>query len=186
MREPGRIVLAGEEAAEGGVDAEQRQSAISDVEAADMLGLSRAGDVEGIAVVDADVLECGVLLAINEIERGDHIQLGKIDAGGGVPDADQLLRMGIGKGLEQDAIDDAEDDGVGADADGQGEEGDGREHGSAAKPAHNLPELIDEDCHARYLVDFVQVRGAESAGFNALSYAIGKRLVQKRGSERDC
>ena len=55
--------------------------------------------------------------------------------------------MGIGQGLEQYTVDDAEDDGVGADGDGEREQGNGREQGCAAEPADDLLELIAEQCH---------------------------------------
>ncbi len=40
----GQVVAAREEAAQGGLDAEQRQGAVGDVEARHVLGLSHAGD----------------------------------------------------------------------------------------------------------------------------------------------
>jgi hypothetical protein len=64
-----------------------------------------------------------------------------------MPDADQLLGMGIGQRFQQDALDHAEDHRVCAYADGQGEQRDGGKHGRAAEPAHHLPELIDQHSH---------------------------------------
>ena len=60
---------------------------------------------------------------------------------------DQLLRVGIGQGLQQDAFENAENNGVGADAGGQGDQGDGGEHRRAAKSAQDLYELILEEFH---------------------------------------
>ncbi len=68
------VVLTREEAAERRLNPEQRQRAIGHIEAANMLRLSRSGDIEGVAIVDADVLIGGVLLAIDEVDRRRHIE----------------------------------------------------------------------------------------------------------------
>ena len=79
-----------------------------------------------IVVVGADVLEGGVLLAIDEINRRRHVQLGHADSRRGMPDADQLLWVRIGQWLEEHALDHAEDRGISAYADGEREQGDRR------------------------------------------------------------
>ena len=114
----GGIVLAGEQAAKRGLDAEQGESAVGDVEAVDVFWLSGAGDIEGIAGVDADVFQGLALLAINEVVRGREVQVFDVDAGRGVPDADEPVGVGVGQRLEEDVLNHGEDDGVGADADG--------------------------------------------------------------------
>ena len=50
----------------------------------------------------------------------------------------ELLRMGVAQRLQQHAFDDAEDDGVGADADGQRDQRDGGEERGAGEPPENL------------------------------------------------
>jgi len=51
---------------------------------------------------------------------------------------DQLVRLRVRQRLQQHAVDDAEDGGVGADADCQGQDRDGREHGELQQPAENM------------------------------------------------
>ena len=67
-------------------------------------GSPGAGYVEGISIVDADVLEGRVLLTVDEIDRRRHVEVFDVDARRGMPDADQLFRMGIGQRLEQHAF----------------------------------------------------------------------------------
>ena len=66
------------------------------VESVDVLRLPRSGYVHGIAGINANILECRVLLAVNEVDRRRHVQFLDVHAGRGVPDADQFLRMRIG------------------------------------------------------------------------------------------
>ena len=93
------------------------------------------------------------------------LSLGQIDPGGLVPDADQLIGVGIGQRLQQYAVDHAEDDGIGADADRQRDERDGGEEGRARQSAENLLELIAEVGHAEpplLCVDSVVINGGRS------------------------
>jgi hypothetical protein len=129
------------------VDAEHGEHAIGYVQAVDVLGLANAGDGERIAVVHADILQVGALLPISEVEEGSHIELVEADTGGAVPDADELFRVGIAERLEQDAINDSEHDGVGANADRKRNQDDGSEERGAQKAAEYLLELIFKEGH---------------------------------------
>jgi len=55
--------------------------------------------------------------------------------------------VGIVEGLEQDAIDDSKDDGVGANADGECDQDDGGEKRCAEQAAKYLLKLIFEEGH---------------------------------------
>src|SRR3954465_9480066 len=110
-----------------------------------MLRLPCTGYVHGVALVDADILKRRVLLAIDKEDRWRHVQVLDVDAGGGVPNTDQLLRMRIGQWLQQNAIDHAEDDGVRTDGDGQRKQRDRGKQRRAAEPAEYLLELIAKD-----------------------------------------
>src|SRR6202012_5519271 len=75
------------------------------------------------SLASGEVLEDGVLLfPIQVIERGDSI---------GSPvrtllhDAHDAIRVGVGQRVQQDSVDEAEDGGVGADAQRQGQQRDG-------------------------------------------------------------
>src|ERR1700690_719485 len=75
LRTAGQIVFARKKPAEGGLNSEEWQGAVGDVETMHLLRFARAGDGQGIVRVGADVSESGVLFAVNEINRGRHIEL---------------------------------------------------------------------------------------------------------------
>ena len=75
VRRAGRIVLAGEQAAEDRGNAEKRESAVGDVEAVDLFRFRAASDANGITVVDADVLKGAILFAIDEVIGGGHVEV---------------------------------------------------------------------------------------------------------------
>src|SRR5580704_3473086 len=63
----------------------------------------------------------------------------------GLPAEDEeMLRIGDGDGAEHDAVDDGEDGGVGADAEGEGEYDDGGEERGFADAAEGEAEILDE------------------------------------------
>src|SRR5262249_20082405 len=102
------------------------------------------------------------LLAVGEVEGRGGVQLGDVDAGGGMPDPDELVRVGKGKRFQENAFDDAEDGRVRADADRERQEGDGRERRRAAEPAKDVLELGrhrhgPEDARTRARVAFSPV-----------------------------
>ena len=87
---------------------------------------------------DAEVLERTVLLGVGEVHRWREAEvageLRHADAPGAVCQiGDELGRVRIGQRAEQDAVDDAEDGGVGADAYRQGHQDDGGEEGRAGE-----------------------------------------------------
>ena len=86
-RATGGIVRAGEEAAEHGRNAENREGTVGDVDSGNLFGLRETRDADRIAVVEADILKSLVLLAINKIRRGRRGEVGQAldaDAGSGV------------------------------------------------------------------------------------------------------
>lgn len=60
---------------------------------------------------------------------------------------DQLFAVGVGKGPQQDAIDEAEHGGIDADSQRQGEEGDEGESGCAADQAQREPHIVQQSTH---------------------------------------
>ena len=101
------------------------------------------------------------MFAIDEVVRGGHVEIGDVDAGGGVPDTDEFSGLRIGQGFEEDRFENAEYHGVAADARG---EGDGREERSAREPAENLFEVDKEHLHGRGLQD-LWLAGQNTAGW---------------------
>ncbi len=85
-----------------------------------MLWLRRAGDVGSLADVKADGLEAVGLVAKNEIVLGRHVVDEGIEGERANVDGDELLGMRVRERLEQNPFDDAENGGVGADAEGEG------------------------------------------------------------------
>src|SRR5579859_1319127 len=92
-----RIVLMGEEAAEGGGNAEKRESAVGDVEGVDLFGLGAADDAHGIAIVNANVLKRAILLPVDEVIGGSDVEILDVDAWSGEPDADEFVGARIGE-----------------------------------------------------------------------------------------
>ena len=68
--------------------------------------------------------------------------------GRGVRDDDDPLRLGEGKRLEQDRVDDAENGRVRPDAQGEHADRDGGEPGALAERAERVPEVLTEIFHA--------------------------------------
>ena len=105
-----------------------------------LLGIALAGDAHRIALVNADVFEDSILLAIDEVIGRRHVDFVDVDPRRSVPHADQPFGMRVGKRLEQHAFDHAEDCDRGAYSRSQRNEGDDGEAGRPAKPSHNLDE----------------------------------------------
>src|SRR5271168_1064138 len=126
----GRIILTSEGAAQDWGNAEQGNDAVRNVKSVKALGFSNAGDADGVPVVDANVLKSLILFAIDKVVRRRHVQVGDVDARGGVPDADQFVGVRIGKRFEEDAFENAKDDGVASNAGGESDERNGGEQRS--------------------------------------------------------
>ena len=146
VRRARRIVFLREGAAERGVHADQRQRAVGDVQRLDPFGLAATGNRDRHVVPQADVLEDFAVLAICEISRRRLIHRTRGNAGRDVPHADEALGIGQWQWLQQDAVDDAENQGVGADGGGEGEgrgqrEGRRRDQASEGVP-HSLSDGI--------------------------------------------
>ena len=84
LRGTRQVVFATEEPPKLGGDTQNRKRAVGDEQGADAFRFGEAGDADGIAAVEADVLEGLVLIAIDKVERGRGLQLGDVDAGSGL------------------------------------------------------------------------------------------------------
>ena len=73
---------------------------------------------------------------------------GLVEADPAAPDHHALVGVGVGQRLQQDGVDDGEDGAVGADPEGEGENGGGREAGRAREGAGAaagiLPERVEK------------------------------------------
>ncbi len=85
--------------------------------------------------------QLGAVPVIQEVGIGDPTDPGLFRLLGINPH--DIGRVLVGKGMEEKRVDDAEDGGVGADAEGQGEDGDGREGRVAGKLPQRIAQILD-------------------------------------------
>ncbi len=105
----------------------------------DALRLLSAGQVHRPVSEDPHPVEGPVLAPVEEVGAVGLLEQRDVDARSRVPQAGEAVRIGIGKGLEQDPVDGAEDRRVGSDADPEGQHRYGREAGAARQPRKGLP-----------------------------------------------
>ncbi len=134
----GRVVGPGEHPADHRLDAEDRQQAVGREQRRHFFRLSDAGDADGTRPPHRDVLEDPPLFAIGEVEERGGPGPRDVEAGRGVIERDNRLRPRIRQRLQQDAGDDAEDGGVGADAEAKGQHGHSREQGHGREAADDV------------------------------------------------
>jgi hypothetical protein len=63
------------------------------------------------------------------------------------PDDDEAAAVAVGEGLEEDAVDYAEEGGGGSDAEGQGEDGGEGEAGGLSELAKTVAEVLKDGVH---------------------------------------
>jgi hypothetical protein len=114
----------------------------------DLFGFCDASDADRIILISANVDEALVPLAEDKVGGGRDIQVFDVEAWRGLPDADEIFGARIGKRLEEDAFQDAENNGVRPNTGGQGDQRNGGEHRSASQPAENLSQLVPKFTHA--------------------------------------
>ena len=149
FRRGGLHVFDREKTASYRSDAEKRKQSVGDFKPVDLFGLIDTGDAVRVTLIHRDVLEGVALLAIDEIVRRRHVEVFDLNAGSGVPDADEAVGIGVGKRLEQDAFHNAENKSIGADAGGERDQRDGGEEGRKAQAAQDLFELLQQGLHGR-------------------------------------
>jgi hypothetical protein len=66
-----------------------------------------------------------------------------------VPDADELVGLGVRERFQEDAFENAENDGVAANACGKGDEGDNRKEGRVPEAAKDLLQMGKECTHGQ-------------------------------------
>ena len=92
------------------------------------------------------------------------LELGEAEPRGGVPHAHQPLRLRVGQGSQEHGVDDAEDSGGGADAEGQGEDREQGERRLAPELADGGAEVAGEGIHGRAPVVSGLFEAAGAAG----------------------
>lgn len=134
-------VGVGEHAAAGGAGLEGGEERGRHALAGDALGFAGVGEV--VAPVGehgriGEAADAG--LAVEKIRDGDA-GVGQAQQRVGVVNIDEALGAGPGVGLEEDGVDDGEDGGVGADAQGQRGHGHGGEAGGLEERAEGEAEV---------------------------------------------
>jgi len=118
------------------LDAEQRENGSRGDHCGDAFGRACAGEIEAQAVNGGDLGERAVLrLEVEEVgaREGSFGEMGLR-----LPEPDEFARRRVGQGAHEDGVDYAEDGGVGANAESEGQ--DGGEGEAAAAEEHTQAE----------------------------------------------
>jgi len=128
------IAFAGEDGAtEEGLDAEHCEEVAGDFGDDGAVGATVGTDADQIEDEGGHVGEDGSLLVVEEVEIGGLVGLGR---GGALhTDGDETVGVFDGERAEEEDVGEAEDGGVGADAESEGEDGDEGEAGALAEHA---------------------------------------------------
>ena len=138
----GAAFLGGEGAAELRADAEHGEEIRRDAGDGNLHGLADAGEVEVVTGPGGGFEGAGVVAQQLVAEQGERALVGIR-----IADADELLRLAVGEGTQQQRAGDGEDGGVGSDSEGEGEDGDEGEAGVAAEHAQAEAEVAEERGH---------------------------------------
>ena len=113
-------------------------------------GVGADADHGGKAGEGGDSLEEGLLLlellveVVGEEVHGAAGDTGDAAAAELLAEGDEVLRVGDGKRLQHEVVDEGEDGGVGADAEGQREDGDGGEAGTFGHHAETVADVVPD------------------------------------------
>jgi hypothetical protein len=189
----GGVVLAGEEAPEIRLDAQERQGAVGHLDDRHLLGLGLAGHGGPAVVPQAGVDEGLVLLPVREVEGGALVHPVPAQPGRGVPDTDQTVGVLEGEGLEQHAVDHAEDGDGGAQPQGQRENRGEGEGGRSPEAPEDVAELLGKEVHGTSLRRRSRARRGEAGlpalrrdGKGSYSEALVVLAGSARRSQRGC
>jgi hypothetical protein len=149
----------GEEvAADRGLDAEYVEEIGESSDAADEAGvIAGEADSGGTLLEEGEVLEdAGLSAPLIEVAGiGSGVGEEFFEEADFLPDDDETAAVAVGEGLEEDAIDDAEEGGGGSNAEGEGDdrgEGEGR---GFVELAEAVTEILQDGVH-RYLAEITK------------------------------
>ena len=139
------VVCGVEVTARHGVDSEDAEEVGRDHLAAEVLGLPSSGHVGVLPAERGQALEAAaVLLPVDEVRIGDrHAR----EVRRRLAEPHQAVGIAVGQRLEENAVDDAEDGGVGADPERQRDHRDGREARVPGQHAQAVPNVLEQDPH---------------------------------------
>ena len=139
-----------------------------------------AGQRDRVAGLRRHEVEDGVVsLPVEEVQRRDAVALASRRL---LHDADDAIGVRVGERLEQHRIHEAEDRRIGADADGQRQDGDGREPRALTECAHRVTDIPEQGRHETHLqrdaMAMALGRACERVGWSARVWAV---LTSARG-----
>jgi hypothetical protein len=135
-----------ESASDEGPTPERREERRSDRQRAQLFRLALGGEVDASHREQRGVLEGGRLgFPVDVIGNRDRC-LGQADERIPVPDEHEPVGIAVRQRAEQDPVQEAEDGGVGADAERQCQHGDGRKNGLLAERADRVPDVSHIEC----------------------------------------
>ena len=143
----GDIFVGEKQAAHRGAVAEHREKIRGDANCADAFGIAVASEIVVGAEGDGGIFEAGVADLDVEILRGGKPILRDPEAGGAIPEDDELGGVLVGKRAEQKRAGDAEDGSIGADADGERQDCGYREAGIFGQGSERVAEVANQGVH---------------------------------------
>ncbi len=143
------VVVFGEGAADGGADAEDGEVSAGDELGGDTLGFAVEAETGFIGEAAEHAGEDGVVVAEVVVHGpGDGVAAPVASVVVAVAgEEDETLRLLDGEEAEEDLIEEAEDGGVGSDAEGERGDGDGGEDGGFGEGAEGEAEIADQSVH---------------------------------------
>ena len=135
----GAVIVRVEQAAENGVQAHDVEVGAVHDAGADFAGFAEADHAEADGGEVAELAD-GLYARLQILDFGDgEIGVFDADAGGALADVDEAILVAIDERAEEDAADDAEDGGVGADAESERkDDGDGEAFGAGERAEGNF------------------------------------------------
>ena len=168
----GDIFVGEKQASQRGAIAEQRKKIRGDANCADAFGVAVAGEIVVGAEGNGDIFEAGVAVLDVEILRGGKPILRDAEAGGAIPEDDELGGVFVGKRAQQKRAGDAEDGSVCADADGERQDGGDGEAGIFGECAECVAEVANQGVHREpepFIADDSPGQFSETAGIRRRS-----------------
>ena len=179
----GLVLALGEVSAKGGAHPEDVEIVYGDLRPAQLDGFVDTGEGDGAAGSGGHELEDGILLLPVEIvEGGDAVPA---SSGRLFENLHDAVGVGVGQGLEQGAIDEAEDGGGAADADSHGGDGDHGEGGRFEQGPEPISHILEEFVHvlspagAQKVYTIGKAKGSEDAPI----FSAGQPAPGSRGRE---
>jgi hypothetical protein len=158
------VFIWSEEAAESGFGTEHGEEIRGEPDNTDALGRAIASEIFIATDGDGDLFQSGVVALDIEVLGSGEPVLRNVEARGTVPENDEAIRIGEWKRAKEQGVGDGKDGSIGANADGEGEDGGENEAGRAPEIAEGDGEVLAE------------------SGEHVTGIVVDGRVGEKRGS----